>query len=160
MEIVLNDVLTLYDASSSRGNPGGLHDVTVWWLTMGSRDSFLVERRTCDRKVASSNPGRSNGGMFSFRVNFLCWILFSVRSTPVLPQWHVKDPGHSAKSAGGGLYLKTHTLLTQRIRSGLIMPLSTYSEWTYQETSSHATCQGTLCRSRPSSLSHSGPILA
>ena len=25
---------------------------------------------------------------------------------PVLPQWHVKDLGHSAKSAGGRLHLK------------------------------------------------------
>ena len=28
---------------------------------------------------------------------------FGIRSTPVLPQKHVKDPGHSAKSAGGRL---------------------------------------------------------
>ena len=34
---------------------------------------------------------------------------FGIRSTPVLPQWHVKDPGHSAKSAGGRLQLNTHT---------------------------------------------------
>ena len=27
-------------------------------------------------------------------------------STPALPQWHIKDPGHSAKSAGGRLHLK------------------------------------------------------
>ena len=26
---------------------------------------------------------------------------------PVLLQWHVKDPGHSAKSTGGRLHLKT-----------------------------------------------------
>ena len=25
---------------------------------------------------------------------------------PVLPQWHVKDPGHSAKSVGGRLHLR------------------------------------------------------
>ena len=31
-----------------------------------------------------------------------------IRSSPVLPQWHVKDPGHSAKSAGGRLQLNTH----------------------------------------------------
>ena len=37
----------------------------------------------------------------------MCWLLFGVRSTPVLRQWHVKDPGHSAKSAGGRLHLKT-----------------------------------------------------
>ena len=33
---------------------------------------------------------------------------FSIRSTPVLPQQQVKDPGHSAKSAGGRLQLNTH----------------------------------------------------
>ena len=35
--------------------------------------------------------------------------LCGVRSTPILPQWHVKDPGHSAKSAGGRLHLNTYT---------------------------------------------------
>ena len=35
----------------------------------------------------------------------------------MLPQWHVKDPSHSAKSAGGGLHLNTHT------------PDPTKSEW-------------------------------
>ena len=34
---------------------------------------------------------------------------FGIRSTPVLPQSHVKDPGHSAKSAGGRLQLSSHT---------------------------------------------------
>ena len=34
---------------------------------------------------------------------------FSICSTPVLPQEHVKDPGHSAKSAGSRLQLNTHT---------------------------------------------------
>ena len=29
---------------------------------------------------------------------------YRIRSTPVLPQQHVKDPGHSAKSAGGRLH--------------------------------------------------------
>ena len=33
---------------------------------------------------------------------------FGILSTLVLPQWHVKDPGHSAKSAGGRLQLNTH----------------------------------------------------
>ena len=32
-----------------------------------------------------------------------------IRSTPVLPQQHVEDPGHSAKSAGGKLQLNTHS---------------------------------------------------
>ena len=46
---------------------------------------------------------------------------------PVLPQWHVKDPGHSAKSVDGRLHLNTHTPLTQRSRCGLTVPLSRYS---------------------------------
>ena len=33
--------------------------------------------------------------------------LFGVSSTPLLPQWHVKDPGHSAKRASGRLHLNT-----------------------------------------------------
>ena len=51
-----------------------------------------------------------------------------VRSYPVLPQWHVKDPGHSAKSAGGRLHLNTHTSsLIRGSRSELTMPLSRHS---------------------------------
>ena len=57
--------------------------------------------------------------IFFSSVKFVCSLLFGVRSTPVLLQWHVKDPGHSAKSAGGRLHLNTHTPLTQRSRSGL-----------------------------------------
>ena len=91
-------------------------------------------------------------------------------SSPVLPQWHVKKKtnkknnrtknGHSTKSAGGRLHLTTHTPLTQRSRSGLTPPLSRHRVETYQETSSHATCQRTLGYSRLSSLSHCGLILA
>ena len=104
----------------------------------------------------------------------LCVLTFSgVRSTPMLPQWHVKDPSHSAKSAGGRLHLNTRTPLTQRCQSGLTMPLSrhrvgTYQKMnshatrqgTYQETNSHATRRGILGHSRLSSLSHCGLILA
>ena len=74
-------------------------------------------------------------------------------------QWHVKDRDHSAKSAGGRLHLNTHTPLTQLSRSGLTMSLSRHSVGTYQETNSHATCQGTLGHSRVSSLSQCGLIL-
>ena len=70
--------------------------------------------------------------IFFFRVNFVCRLLFGVCSTPVLLQWYVKDPGHSAKSAGGRLHLNTHTSLTQRSRSGLTM-LSGHSVGTYPE---------------------------
>ena len=77
-------------------------------------DSLLVEFLTCDQKVASLNPGRSSGRNFVSRVNFLCWLLFVVGSTPVLPQLHVKDPGHSSNSADGRLHLNTHTPLTKQ----------------------------------------------
>ena len=42
------------------------------------------------------------------RVNFVHWLLFGVHSTTVPQQWHVKDPSHSARSAGGRLHLNTH----------------------------------------------------
>ena len=54
----------------------------------------------------------------------MCWLLFDVRFTPVLPQWHLKASGHSVKNAGGRLHLNTHTPLIQRNRRGLTMPLS------------------------------------
>ena len=64
---------------------------------LGAGIACWLQRRTRGWQVASSNPGRSGGRIFFSRVNCVCWLLFSVRSTPVLPQWHVKDPGHSAK---------------------------------------------------------------
>ena len=68
-----------------------------------------LERRTRDRKVAGSNSCRSGGRIFFSRVKFLCWLLFRypfhLRVTAVAR----KRPGHSAKSAGGRLQLKTHT---------------------------------------------------
>ena len=77
----------------------------------------------------------------------LCVLLVGVPSTPVLPQWHVKDTGRSATSADSRLQLNTHTPLSKRSRSGLTMPLFRHSEGTYQETSSHTTRQGTLGQS-------------
>ena len=71
-----------------------------------------LEHQTRDRKVVGSNPRRSGERIFFFRVKFVCWLLFSVHSTPVLPKWHIKDPGNSAKSAGGRLPLNTHAPLT------------------------------------------------
>ena len=140
-----------------------LHHHLYSYCQLGSyiscRDSLLVERRTRDRKVASSNPGRNGGRMFFSRVHFVCWLLFRVRSTPVLPQWHIKGPGYSVKSAGGRLHLITHTPLTQKKSEWATMPLSRHSEGTYQETSSHATCQGTFGDSHLSSLSHCGLLL-
>ena len=128
-------------------------------------DGFLhyawvkIEHQTHDQKVSSLNPGRSGSRIFSSRVNFVCWLLLGVCSTPVLLQWHVKKLSHSAKSAGVRLHICTHTPLTQLSQSELTMPLSRHSVGTYHETSSHASCERTLDHSRLSLLSHCGLIL-
>ena len=98
-------------------------------------------------------------GEFSSPESTLCADFFGALSTPVLPQWHVKDPGHSTKSADGKLHVNTHTPLAQRSRNGLTRPLSWRCVGTYPETNSHATCQGTFCHSYLSSLSNCGLIL-
>ena len=91
----------------------------------------------------------------------LCSDSYSVSvPRPVLPQWNVKDTGHSDKSAGGRLHPNRHTPLTQRSQGGPTMPLSRHGVETYPETSSHATCQGTIGHSPLNSLSHCGLILA
>ena len=46
--------------------------ITRQLVVEGSRDGLSVERLTGDREVASSSPGRSGGGIFFSRVNFLC----------------------------------------------------------------------------------------
>ena len=55
-------------------------------------------------------PAGAAGEFSSPGLTFCADPYFGIRSTPVLPQQHVKDPGHSAKSAGGGLQLNTHAL--------------------------------------------------
>ena len=101
-----------------------LHEVS------GSRDSSVVEHRTCHGKVVGLSPSRSGRRIFFSRVNFLCrfsfWYLFhplvttvAYNSVPILiwvsvpppcylPQWHIKDPSHSAKSASDRSLLNTH----------------------------------------------------
>ena len=53
----------------------------------------MLERRPRDRKVSGSNPGRSRGTIFFSLPALLSVLLyFGIRSSPVLPQWHVTDP--------------------------------------------------------------------
>ena len=52
------------------------------------------------------SPGR--GFLFQSQISVCADPYFGIRSTPVLPQQHVKDLGHSAKSAGGRLQLNIH----------------------------------------------------
>ena len=47
----------------------------------GSGVACWLECHTRDRQVASSNHSWSDGRIFSSRVNFVCWLLFGVRST-------------------------------------------------------------------------------
>ena len=54
-------------------------------------------------------PAGTAGEFSSPGSTFCADSYFGIRSTPVLPQSHVKDPGHSAKSAGGRLQLNTRT---------------------------------------------------
>ena len=53
-------------------------------------------------------PAGTAGELSSPWSTFCADYYFGIRSTPVLPQQHVKDPGRSAKSAGGRLPLNTH----------------------------------------------------
>ena len=76
-----------------------------------------------------SHVAYSGGRIFFSTVNFVYWLC--VRSIPVLPQWHLKDLGHSAKSAGGRLHLNTLTSLIQQSRAGLTV-LSRHGVGTYQ----------------------------
>ena len=116
-----------------------------------SRDSLLGERRTRDRKVASSNPGRSGGRIISPELT-LCADSYSVSVTLRVTAVARKRPRSFCQKC------RWHVIPYTR-RSGLTMPLSRQSEGTYQETSSHATRQGTLSHSRLSSLSYCGTIL-
>ena len=129
-----------------------------------SRDGLLVRAPDSWPNGCEFESRQEQRENFSSPELTLCADSYSVSvpppPTPVLPQWHVKDPGHAAKSASGRLRLYTHTPLTQRSRSGLTMPLYRHSVGTYPETSSHAACQGTFGHSRLSSLGHCGQILA
>ena len=73
----------------------------------GRRGSLLVRAPDSSSKVSAGAAGE-----FSSPELTLCDDLFGGRSIPVLLQWHGKDHGHSAKSAGGRLHLNTHIPLT------------------------------------------------
>ena len=53
-------------------------------------------------------------GEFSSPELTLCADSYSVSvPPPLLLQWHIEDPGHSARSACGRLHLSAHTPMTQ-----------------------------------------------
>ena len=99
-------------------------------------------------------------GEFSSPELTFCANSYLVSVPQLLLQWSIRDPSHSAKSAGGGLHLNTHTPMTQCSQSGLTLLLSRHRLGTYQETCSHEAHQGTLSHNHLSSLSLCGLILA
>ena len=118
------------------GLGGRMHPcVTPLWMSNGtslellcmSWDSLLV------RALDSWSKGYEFKSQHERQENFLlqsqlCVLaLIWCRSTPVLLQWHIKDSGHFAKSAGCRLHLNMHTLLTQWGWSGLTMLLSRHN---------------------------------
>ena len=74
---------------------------------------------------------------------------------PALPQWHIKDPGHSAKSADGRLKVNTHTHFDHRSRSGLTM-LSRHSVGTNR---GNELTRNSSRNNKPAELNHCGLIL-
>ena len=72
---------------------------------MGIAQCPVVEHWNCDQKVTGLIPGRSGGEFSSPGSTFCADSYFSIHSTSVLLQQHVKGPGHSAKSAGSRLQL-------------------------------------------------------
>ena len=122
-------------AGMQEGLSSVLHSWEPGWL-VGKSARFMIE------KLRVWIPA-GVAGEFSSPELILCADSYSASIPPPLfPQWHVKDSGHSATSAGGRLHINTHTPMTQPSRSGLTMLLSRHSVGTYQETSQHTTCQG------------------
>ena len=82
---------------------GKFHEKGSRNISVGTApDSFMIERSQV--RVPASEAGEFSSPCSTFRAESY----FSIHSTPVLPQQHVKDPSHYAKSAGGRLQLNTH----------------------------------------------------
>ena len=77
---------------------------------MGSGDSLVVRPSDSWWKGPGfeSRQERRENILLRGQLSVLT-LIFCTCSTPVLPQQHVKDPGHSTKSGGGRLQLNTHT---------------------------------------------------
>ena len=92
--------------------------VQFWQWPIHLRDKYsLTVTGSSQRKVRVPDSWLKGCGFESLQERWKNFLLldkfsvlthFGIRSTPVLLQQHVKDPGHSAKSAGGRLQLNTH----------------------------------------------------
>ena len=104
----------------------------MYFLTHANAPTIVIGEN--DNRVGRKRNG-SNAWMREKKKDFQL-ILLITNGTVILYQCFArryiqtvarKDPGHSAKNAGGRLHLNTHTALTQRSRSELTMPLSRHS---------------------------------
>ena len=104
------------------GNFNVRTDVNARDCALGCTDTVRESAQKVDsvRKIpcrtGESNLRRQRAGPMLYQLSYI-HVRTLIRCPfhpPVLPQWHVKDSGHSAKSAGGRLHLNTHTPLTQK----------------------------------------------
>ena len=116
-----------------------LHTCKIWYTSVSfegkpsnfATPSYCSDLAPCDFVVfpctKKSVPGRVIGrswvpipagaaGEFSSPGSAFCADSFRYPFHPLLPQQHVKDPDHSAKSAGGRLQLKYACTLRMRLR--------------------------------------------
>ena len=129
-----------------------------WQLAVGM--ARWLERRTRGRKVGVRIPAGA-AEKCSSPESTLCADSYSMSvPTPCYRSGTQKTPTILPKvQVAGYTWARIYTL-THRSRSGPTMPLSRQSVGVYQETSTHATHQGTLGYSPLSSLSHCRLILA
>ena len=78
-------------------------------LSSGGGDSSLVRAPDSWLKGSLFESLQEQRENFLLQGRLSVLIYFGIRSTPMLSLSHVKDPGHSAKSAGGRLWLNMHT---------------------------------------------------
>ena len=88
--------------------------ISNWW------DSLLVTALDSWSKGSEFESWQERQENFLLGSQLCVLTLIQCQSPPppMLPQWHVKDPNHSAKSAGGRLHLNTHTPLTIEVGVG------------------------------------------
>ena len=125
----------------------------VWWMINQSEGSLLSCRvPDSESECHRFDPQQERWENCFPQSKHSALILISVF---IPPQYNIKDPSHSAKSAGGRLWWNTCTPMTHWSRKGLLCCPDTVWEL-IRETDSHTTYQGTLVHSHLSLLSHCG----
>ena len=74
------------------------NETTEQLKQLGAGIAQWLERRTRDSRSRVRIPAAAAGEFFSPGSTFCADSYSGIRSTPVLPQQHVKDPGHSART--------------------------------------------------------------